>query len=487
MDFAQTKALYGDAVPPKEHRLPGVFPVGGTSPKWFYFARDPERKKLGKDPKIKRIVGSYWATAEAFLAYKGIEVVEGPQTATIMTDTRALVRASVTPEHRQVAFGRGNSTASIAAMLGMWEKETNTRYDQIKARELARELTKGFVGDITRAWAFQWIGEMKVRKLKPATIRTKVQCLARALDWYYTKQAMAKAAALGGGKAAEDEAMDKRPRNPLKELGDRYAEYKKGEYVGTKPEDMSRDRRLFPGEYDRIQAVIRGEHQRDLKRFQLRYGEESEEARKALSVIFFLLTNTAMRLSEVYQLQVYQVERNGVRSQFMLPAAKVKKRYMRTVPMSPEVLKVMTEWMSRDGAPKGAKDAVFPIYHDPAVYENPKALETERAGMSALAGRVIDFAGITDMTTHDLRHEGICRWVERKDKKGLWLYKAEEIMKYVGHKDWETFQRYLSKRGSDDAARMYEGEEGYEEAANEPKYDVAEEAAGLLRHLRKAA
>lgn len=94
---------------------------------------------------------------------------------------------------------------------------------------------------ITASWVDTWINAMKrEEKLAPATIRARVGALARATDWGMRKGYLTM------------------PDHALRSLPDGYATYTKTDvaFAGKKREDVERDRRLEPGEYERILAVI---------------------------------------------------------------------------------------------------------------------------------------------------------------------------------------------------------------------------------------
>ena len=62
---------------------------------------------------------------------------------------------------------------------------------------------------------------------------------------------------------------------------------------------------------------------------------------------------------------------------------------------------------------------------------------------------------LADLRFHDLRHEATCRWMDKRDEEGRWMYRPEEVRRITGHKSPVMFDRYLSLRGSDLADRMY--------------------------------
>jgi integrase len=65
------------------------------------------------------------------------------------------------------------------------------------------------------------------------------------------------------------------------------------------------------------------------------------------------------------------------------------------------------------------------------------------------------YAGIDDLTEHDLRHEATCQWFELRDGAGGWLFRQEEINRVMGWTPGSTMaQRYASFRAQDLAERL---------------------------------
>ena len=131
------------------------------------------------------------------------------------------------------------------------------------------------VSHIDASWVDAWISQMKrMEHLAPATIRARVGALARCTDWGARKKLL------------------QLPDAPLRSLPDGYAQYTKADTAaaGVERVDVERDRRLEPGEYEAILAVIDGGVIARVQR-PWRFGNEA-----AVRCLFVLAVETAMRL-----------------------------------------------------------------------------------------------------------------------------------------------------------------------------------------------
>ena len=175
-------------------------------------------------------------------------------------------------------------------------------------------LTSWPVSAINLQWAQSWISAMKQRdKLAPTSIRHKVGAVARLLDW-----------------CLRNEWIN---INPLRMLPKRYASYTPAD--GEKREDVERDRRLLPGEYERILWILEGHFPPDKQR-----GIAMVD-RLAMRLLFTLAIETAMRLREMYTLTVQQVDLSK-KTVFL---DKTKNGVKRQVPMSSVALTAMSGWL----------------------------------------------------------------------------------------------------------------------------------------------
>lgn len=264
-------------------------------------------------------------------------------------------------------------------------------------------------GQLTARWVDEWVLQMKQAHLAPGTIRKKVESLARVVDWHYRRK-------YDGQQA---------PQNPLRTLPRGYSSYGEGEAPEGKEGrvDVHRDRRLGPGEYEAIDAVV---------------GQRSAE----LQVMWRLIVNTALRLREAYRLRPSDV-RFELRT-IHVPPGKTGKA--RDVPMTREVEQLLREHMKT--LPEKAH-RLFSFWDGTA-----EDLDRCTARLSTRFSSVFAAAGAKDLTEHDLRHEGTCRWMLMRDREGRWLFRPEEVRRITGHRNVQQFERYLSLRGSDLAERL---------------------------------
>ncbi|TXD58911.1 site-specific integrase [Ralstonia sp. TCR112] len=275
---------------------------------------------------------------------------------------------------------------------------------------------------ISAKWVDQIIDEMKrVEKLAPASIRARIGALARAADWGMRKGHVTL------------------PDHPFRTLPDGYAQYSKADVsaAGVKRQDIERDRRLEPGEYERILAVIDGgvlaRKQRPL----------TIEYPRAHRTLFILAVESAMRLSEMYTLSVGQVDLPK-KTVFL---EKTKNGDKRQVPLSSVALALMREHLDEREIPAAhPQDLVFPWW-------NGDRSTKARADVSGyLSKRFIDIftqAKCEGLKFHDLRHEAVSRLFERT------TLSESQIMKISGHKSHRMMMRYANLRGSDLAVALW--------------------------------
>lgn len=259
--------------------------------------------------------------------------------------------------------------------------------------------------NVNMAWAQAWIGEMKqVDKVSPGTIRHKVGAVARFLDW-----------CVNNGWLAV---------NPLRALPKRYASYTPAD--GDKKEDIERDRRLLPGEYERIMDVLASD---------MRIKE-----RPAWRLLFILAVETAMRLRELYTLTTSQVDLKN-RTVFL---DKTKNGDKRQVPLSSVAVLELTAWMgSRAVVGEGDDGLVFPFWN------GKESLRHVTMRLSKKWSRIAAWSGCDDLHFHDARHEATCRFYEKTNLSDL------EVAKITGHKDLRCLMRYANLRGSSLAGRLW--------------------------------
>lgn len=281
------------------------------------------------------------------------------------------------------------------------------------------------VSGITMAWAETYVAGFKTPKkhLAPGTIRKRVGSLARVLDWHFGRT---RAGAV----------------NILRLLPPGYSLYTK-EQAATLEQakkaakvDVHRDRRFQPGEEDRVRAALAG-----VKR------EGRERALKvdpAFTLLFRLIADTGVRLSEAFKLRVRQVD--IPRKLLHVDGSKGHRGALkpRTVPLKREVRELLAAWC--EGKPP--EELVFPFWNGTEEHER-------RAGnnLSARFAALFAYAGVEDFTEHDLRHEATCRWVTLRDGRG-WMFSDVELCRLMGWQNTNMLLRYASLRGEDLSDRL---------------------------------
>lgn len=278
---------------------------------------------------------------------------------------------------------------------------------------------------ITSAWVDGWIMEMKrIDKIAPATIRAKVGALARCCDWGMRKGYLVM------------------PDHPLRTLPDGYAQYTRADeaHAGVKREDVERDRRLEPGEHEKILGVIEGgvlpRKQRPL----------ALEHVPALRCLYFLAVESAMRLREMFTLTLAQVDmprrtvfldktKNGDKRQVPLSSVALAEleSYIESVhgPAPDPTARLFPWWSGEDGDLDETSDYLSKLFH------------------SERSPGIFDVAGCKDLKFHDLRHEAVSRLFERT------TLSETQIMKISGHKSQRMLMRYANLRASNLAASMW--------------------------------
>jgi integrase len=241
------------------------------------------------------------------------------------------------------------------------------------------------------AWADGWVKALKADKKAPATIRHHVGALARCLDWCVNRYP----AKLPAG-------------NPLRQLPRGYSTYMDGD---TKRGDTQRDRRLQPGEEERLRQAMAD------------YPD--------WLVLFTLLLETAMRLREAYTLTVEQIDL----AKRTINLDKTKNGRPRQVPLSSVAVATLRNYLTvRETGP------IFPWRGEP---------QQVTSRLSRQFQRFAKWAGCADLHAHDLRHEAISRFYERTTLDG------SVIRRFVGHVSEAAHLRYQNLRAEAFADRLW--------------------------------
>ena len=264
--------------------------------------------------------------------------------------------------------------------------------------------------ELTFTWATAWVSSMKRdQNLAPSTIRHHVGALSRALDWLAAHGAV--------------------PLNPLRLLPRGYSTYTPDDVIavskieGAIKADVERDRRLEPGEEERIRAILAGAKPEDRQRpLELRHSE-------ALTLLFDMALESAMRMREMYTLERSQIDLER-RTIFL---SKTKNGSKRQVPMSSVLVAKLT------GYGGGSEVRLFPWWDG-----NPdkKALAKITSQLSRQFDRIFQAAGCNDLNFHDMRHEATSRLYERTTLSDL------KIASITGHRDPRQLKRYANLRAS---------------------------------------
>jgi integrase len=282
------------------------------------------------------------------------------------------------------------------------------------------------VSGVTFGWADAYVKRLKmVQHLAPGTVRKRIGALARVLDWHLRRAGLA----------------EQVRSNPLRMLGAGYSQYteEEGRRLAVKKlrpkQDVHRDLRLAPDEESRVLWALLGGRREGRERALV--------PDPAFQALFKLTVDTGLRLSESYRLRIDQCDfgKGIIRVEGSKGARGVLKP--RTVPMKKIVREELGLWCA------GRSGLVFPFWDGTKEH-------LRRAG-SKLSFRfrtLFDYAGVEQLTEHDLRHEACCRWVELRSADGKWIFSDVEVCKIMGWSSMSMMLRYASLRGEDLANRL---------------------------------
>lgn len=328
----------------------------------------------------------------------------------------ALDRGLVPPELRPTV----DQSVPVSQMLRAYQNEAPLASSDKPVVAYLQENLDLRVSGITVRWVDDWVARMKrVNHLAPGTIRKRVESLARALDWWNRQQHEA----------------DQVPANPLRMLPRGYSSYTASDGP-VRRVDEQRDRRLLPGEYERIELAIQGEKREDRQRpLEIPHAD-------SFLLMWRLIVNTGLRLREAYRLRVRDI-RFDLRT---VHVADSKTGRPRDIPMTRQV----HNYLSGGPLPTDPGTLVFPYWTG-----DDRDLRKTTNRLSSQFARVFEYANCPDLTEHDLRHEAVCRWMLMRAESGQWQFRPEEVRRITGHKSVQQFEGYLSLRGSDLADRLW--------------------------------
>lgn len=285
--------------------------------------------------------------------------------------------------------------------------------------------------DCTYAWLSGYIQQLKVKNnLTPGTIKHRIQALGRSIDEYLRNHPTVVFS------------------NPVRLLPKGYSVYspvdkKLCEAAGLEVrEDVSRDRRLHPGEEEKIIAALSGKQRDDKPRALLLPGGN------ATLTMFLVILYSGMRLREAYTLRRNQVDLDAKVIRVQSTKQRRGKVVFRDVPMRPEIHKALIHYLATRAMLPGAN--LFPVMDEAKDLKQATQLMSDRFRVA------FAYADCHDLREHDLRHEATCRWLEMKDDRGNWMWRIEEVNRILGWSSNSTMaHRYASFRGSDMAQRMW--------------------------------
>ena len=170
----------------------------------------------------------------------------------------------------------------------------------------------------TKTELMDWIGELKKAELKPGTIRKKVGALSRVFQY-----------------AVEQELLEKNIFNALPKNYSQYRGYNDKDNNSAVIRDVARDRRLLPGEEEKILEYINNYP------YDARLKEIDPVLRDSLAFMFHMAINTAMRLQELFLAKWQDIDLDN--QVINIRAINTKKAYHRTVRISKELYPLMVE------------------------------------------------------------------------------------------------------------------------------------------------
>jgi integrase len=362
---------------------------------------------------------------------------------------KLMKHADIPPPAELTAPTSPGDGVRLSRILGAWSDSGFAAPSQILTlKTVTREVGSVRFSDANYKWLTGYLRTLKVEKnLSPASIKHRIQALGRAIDEYLRHN------------------VDVKISNPVKLLPKGYSTYSdvdaqmvqaKGGKVKV---NVVRDRRLLPGEHEKIVAVLSGYERPDRSRgLQLKGGD-------ALLTLYLLILNTGLRLKEAYTLTRGQVDMANKVIHVQETKQWRGKISYRDVPMRPEVHQALSSYFStRPPFEPGAH--IFPFLHEEGVEDGKKGLVRASQRLSFRFRIAFEYMDIVGLHEHDLRHEATCRWLELKDADGRDLFRLEELNKIMGWKPGSVMaQRYASFRGVDLAQRLWPAMEAAEASA----------------------
>ena len=325
----------------------------------------------------------------------------------------ALLDRGIVPSEHQ----RLERVLTIAELVREFERDAHPSLkDSGALNTIVKKLGGTGLDQINAAWVDAWITTMKrVENVAPGTIRAKVGALARCTDWGMRKGLLTM------------------PDHALRTLPDGYSQYTKTDAAkaGVMKVDGERDRRLEPGEWEKIIELIEcGVLARKVRPLKL----EGRRDKRALRCLLVLAVESAMRMREMFTLSHGQVDL-AKRTVFL---EKTKNGDKRQVPLSTVALAELRDYIG-EGAKAEPSALLFPFWSGDA---SARKLHDTTDFLSNLFVDIFEQAGAKGLLFHDMRHEAVSRLFERT------TLSETQIMKITGHKSHAMLMRYANLRGS---------------------------------------
>lgn len=327
-----------------------------------------------------------------------------------------------------------SSGVTLGFIVRAWASSGHAAPTQKSALDsLFAEVGKVRLADATYTWLGGYVEFLKVKKnLAPNSIRQRVQALGRAIDEYLRHNPKVN---LG---------------NPTRLLPKGYSSYSEKDAKlakaagGAAKADVQRDRRLHPGEEERIVWALSGNERDDRQRALPLVGGN------ALLTMFLLIVNSGLRLREAYMLRRGWIDLDAKVMKVQCSKQWRGKVSFRNVPIRPEVHAALKAYLSTRALLPAAY--LFPFMEE----EEDMTLKKVTQRLSDRYRIAFQYAGIEGLHEHDLRHEATCRWLELRDASGNWMFRLEEINRIMGWTAGSTMaQRYASFRAEDLAQRIW--------------------------------
>lgn len=295
------------------------------------------------------------------------------------------------------------------------------------------------IDDITVKWLTDWVQSYKEgdNRLRPGSIKVKVQCLRTVIDWLHLQY-----------WELADIAAPVNPVERFTKLTKAWAHY--GEADELRVVNTTRNRRLeLTDELDEelaITEVILGLRKRSCNRpFKSRLLVNGNVQTPEDCLMFFrLLANTGLRLREAYSLRMSDIRLKDEtifvrKSKTTDEDAKVSGQ--RNVPMTIELAGWLKTYILAKGLRQGTDEIVFPWWTGQSTKAQLRDITSK---VSTTFSAIFRDAGCMNLTIHDLRHEAISRFCEMRHTDGTPIYPEKRtIMSFSGHTEEATFERYV--------------------------------------------